>query len=106
MFIAAMTKQAHDYLKEDANVENYSQRAESRGDARGARSRAAARRRGLALGAEAVLIGRATLFGVCAGGEAGALRALDILRDELTRTMQLCGVQRIGDIDASLLAPR
>ena len=56
--------------------------------------------------AEAVLIGRATLFGVCAGREAGALRALDILRDELTRTMQLCGVQRIGDIDASLLAPR
>ena len=60
----------------------------------------------LALGAEAVLIGRATLYGVCAGGEAGALRALDILRDELTRTMQLCGVRRIGDIDPSLLAPR
>ena len=60
----------------------------------------------LALGAEAVLIGRATLYGVCAGGEAGALRALDILRDELTRTMQLCGVRRIGDIDASLLASR
>ncbi len=59
----------------------------------------------LALGADAVLIGRATLYGVCAGGEAGALRALDILRDELTRTMQLCGVQRIGDIDARLLAP-
>ena len=39
-------------------------------------------------------------------GEAGALRALDILRDELTRTMQLCGVPRIADIDASLLAPR
>ncbi|HEV2007958.1 MAG TPA: alpha-hydroxy-acid oxidizing protein, partial [Burkholderiales bacterium] len=38
--------------------------------------------------------------------EAGALRALDILRDELTRTMQLCGVPRIADIDASLLAPR
>ena len=60
----------------------------------------------LALGAEAVLIGRATLYGVCAGGEAGALRAVDILRDELTRTMQLCGVQRISDIDASLLAAR
>ena len=60
----------------------------------------------LALGAEAVLIGRATLYGVCAGGEAGALRALDILRDELMRTMQLCGVRRIGDIDAGLLAMR
>jgi len=57
----------------------------------------------LALGAQAVLIGRATLYGVCAGGEAGAVRALDILRDELTRTMQLCGVRRIADIDASLL---
>ncbi len=58
----------------------------------------------IALGAEAVMIGRATLYGVCAGGEAGAERALWILRDELERTMQLCGVPRIGAIGAELLA--
>jgi (S)-mandelate dehydrogenase len=57
----------------------------------------------LALGARAVLIGRATLYGVCAGGEAGASRALEILTDELRRTMQLCGVTRIADIGAALL---
>jgi (S)-mandelate dehydrogenase len=58
----------------------------------------------LALGARAVLIGRATLYGVCAGGEAGASRALDILTDELRRTMQLCGVTRVADIGLALLA--
>jgi (S)-mandelate dehydrogenase len=58
----------------------------------------------LALGAEAVMIGRATLYGACAGGDAGAERALWILRDELERTMQLCGVPRIGAIGAELLA--
>jgi (S)-mandelate dehydrogenase len=59
----------------------------------------------VALGAEAVMVGRATLFGVCAGGEPGAARALDILRDELVRTMQLCGVARIAAIGPELLAP-
>ena len=59
----------------------------------------------VALGAQAVMIGRATLYGVCAGGEAGAHRALEILRDELVRTMQLCGVASIADIGPELLAP-
>lgn len=59
----------------------------------------------LALGAEAVMIGRATLFGAVAAGEAGAARALSILRDELVRAMQLSGVTRVRDIGADLLAP-
>jgi (S)-mandelate dehydrogenase len=59
----------------------------------------------IALGAEGVMIGRATLFGACAGGEPGATRALDILRDELVRTMQLCGVARVEAIGPELLAP-
>lgn len=59
----------------------------------------------LALGAQGVLIGRPTLYGVCAGGERGALRALEILRDELTRTMQLCGARTIAEITPDLLAP-
>jgi (S)-mandelate dehydrogenase len=58
----------------------------------------------LARGAEAVMIGRATYYGVCAGGEAGAQRALDILSSELIRTMQLCGVTRVADIGPDLLA--
>src|SRR6185503_4177043 len=41
-----------------------------------------------ALGAQAVLTGRATLFGAMAGGEAGAKRALEILSSELVRAMQ------------------
>jgi (S)-mandelate dehydrogenase len=59
----------------------------------------------LARGAEAVMIGRATFYGVCAAGEAGARRALDILSDELVRTMQLCGARSIGEITPDLLAP-
>jgi len=57
----------------------------------------------VALGAQAVLIGRATYYGVCAGGEAGALRALEILKEELVRTMQLCGTRTISDIKEDLL---
>ena len=57
----------------------------------------------LARGAEAVMIGRATFYGVCAAGEEGAMRALEILSDELTRTMQLCGARRIADIGPDLL---
>jgi (S)-mandelate dehydrogenase len=57
-----------------------------------------------ALGARAVLVGRATLYGVAAAGEAGARRALEILADELVRTMQLCGVTRFEDIGKELIA--
>ena len=58
----------------------------------------------VALGAEAVMLGRATLYGACAAGEAGAARALDILRDELVRAMQLSGVRSISEIGPDLLA--
>ena len=58
----------------------------------------------LARGAEAVMIGRATFYGVCAGGGEGARRALEILSDELVRTMQLCGARSIGEIGPELLA--
>jgi (S)-mandelate dehydrogenase len=50
------------------------------------------------------MVGRATYNGVCAAGEAGARRALDILEDEFVRTMQLCGVQRVADIGPDLIA--
>ena len=59
----------------------------------------------LASGASGVLVGRATLFGAMADGQDGAARAIAILRDELQRTMQLCGVRQISQIGADLLAP-
>src|SRR5688572_2409834 len=57
-----------------------------------------------ALGAQAVLVGRATLFGVMAGGEAGAQRALQILSSELERAMRLCGVRSMAEIGPHLIA--
>jgi (S)-mandelate dehydrogenase len=57
-----------------------------------------------ALGAQAVLTGRATLFGAMAGGEQGAKRALEILSSELVRAMQLCGVRSAAEIGPHLLS--
>ena len=59
----------------------------------------------VALGAQAVLVGRATLYGAVAAGGPGAQRALAILRDEIERTMRLCGVTRVADIGPDLLLP-
>ncbi len=58
----------------------------------------------VALGADAVLAGRPALYGVFAAGEQGAQRALEIFTEELTRTMQLCGLARIEDITSDCLA--
>lgn len=55
----------------------------------------------IARGADAVLIGRAFLYGLMAGGERGVQRTVDILRTELVRTMQLLGVRTIGDLRPS-----
>ena len=47
--------------------------------------------KGLALGADAVMIGRPTLYGVAAAGEAGASRALDIFAADIRRMMGVMG---------------
>ncbi len=60
----------------------------------------------VAAGAQGVLVGRATLFGAAAAGQAGAARALTILADELKRTMQLCGATDINAISNALLIPQ
>ncbi len=57
-----------------------------------------------ALGAQAVAVGRATLYGAAAGSEAGVRQALAILSSELERAMQLCGVSRIADVKPDLIA--
>jgi L-lactate dehydrogenase (cytochrome) len=59
--------------------------------------------RALALGAKSCMIGRAYIHGLGAGGEAGVLKAIDIIRNELSITMGLCGVNRIEDIDRRVL---
>jgi L-lactate dehydrogenase (cytochrome) len=57
----------------------------------------------LARGAKACSIGRPYLFGLAAGGEAGVTRALDILRTELVRAMQLSGCVDVRGIDESFV---
>lgn len=57
----------------------------------------------LAIGADAVMIGRATLYGAAAGGQAGAARALEILKDEISGAMAMLGVTSLAELDRSLL---
>jgi len=54
--------------------------------------------KGLALGADAVIVGRATLYGVAAAGEPGATRALEILHSEIRRTMGVMGMSDLSQI--------
>jgi L-lactate dehydrogenase (cytochrome) len=60
--------------------------------------------RALALGARGCLIGRAYVFGLGAGGQAGVARAIEIIRDELDISMALTGVRGINEIDRRVLA--
>ena len=60
--------------------------------------------RALALGAKSCMIGRAFVHGLGAGGEAGVAKAIDLIRQELTVTMGLCGVNTIAEIDDHVLA--
>lgn len=59
----------------------------------------------LALGATAVLLGRATLYGVASAGEAGAMHALTILRAEVERTIALMGCENLATLGRSCLRP-
>jgi (S)-mandelate dehydrogenase len=58
----------------------------------------------LALGAKAVMIGRATLYGTAVAGEAGAARAIEIYRDEIDRLLALIGCPDISALDVNYLA--
>jgi L-lactate dehydrogenase (cytochrome) len=60
--------------------------------------------RALALGAKACLSGRAYIYGLGAGGQAGVTRAIEIIRNELDVTMALTGVKSIGQIDRRTIA--
>jgi L-lactate dehydrogenase (cytochrome) len=55
----------------------------------------------LCLGARAVLVGRAYAYGLGAGGEAGVNRAIQILRNDVIRTMKLLGCPATSQLDSS-----
>ncbi|MGH8980032.1 MAG: alpha-hydroxy acid oxidase [Acidimicrobiales bacterium] len=60
----------------------------------------------LALGAKAVLLGRAHLYGLAAAGESGVRHCVDLLIEELRMTMALCGVRSIAELDRTLIRYR
>ncbi len=59
----------------------------------------------VALGARGVLIGRAFLYGLGAGGEAGVSKAIEIIAKELDVTMALCGHRDIRSVGRDVLVP-
>jgi len=60
--------------------------------------------RALALGARACLSGRAYIYGLGAGGQAGVARAIEIIRNELDVSMALTGVNSVAEIDRHVIA--
>lgn len=52
----------------------------------------------LARGADLCMVGRPYLYGLAAGGELGVRRSVELLVDQLQRTMQLCGVSTVPDL--------
>ncbi len=52
----------------------------------------------LALGARACLVGRPVLYGLAAGGESGARRAVELLREELSTSMALMGCSGVSEV--------
>uniref|UniRef100_Q07IY9 L-lactate dehydrogenase (Cytochrome) n=1 Tax=Rhodopseudomonas palustris (strain BisA53) TaxID=316055 RepID=Q07IY9_RHOP5 len=60
--------------------------------------------RALALGAKSCMIGRAYIYGLGAFGGPGVAKAIDIIKNELSTTMALCGVNSIAEIDHHVLA--
>jgi len=55
------------------------------------------------LGARAVLVGHAYAYGLAAAGEAGVARALEILRDDVERTLRLLGCPAVAELNSSYL---
>ena len=57
----------------------------------------------LALGAKAVLIGRATLYGTAVAGQDGAALAIEIFRQEIDRVMALIGCSSVAELNRDYL---
>ncbi len=52
----------------------------------------------IALGAKLCFVGRAYLYGLMAGGQAGVERAIEILTEDVVRTMRLLGAASVSDL--------
>ena len=59
----------------------------------------------LALGANAVLTGRATLYGIGTAGQAGAEKALSIIKTEFEKTMAYVGCRRVSELSHDVFSP-
>jgi (S)-mandelate dehydrogenase len=59
----------------------------------------------LALGANAVLTGRATLYGIGTAGQAGAEKALSIIKTEFEKTMAYAGCRRVSELSHDVFSP-
>jgi L-lactate dehydrogenase (cytochrome) len=59
----------------------------------------------LALGAKGVLLGRAYIYALAAGGEAGVTQLLNIIEKEMRVAMALTGVRDVAALDRSILVP-
>lgn len=57
----------------------------------------------LAIGAKMVMVGRTTLWGTTVGGEAGAARAINFYREEISRTLAYLGCRNIGELSRDCL---
>ncbi|WP_107677128.1 alpha-hydroxy-acid oxidizing protein [Agrobacterium sp. LAD9] len=59
----------------------------------------------ISLGASAVMIGRAALFGLAVGGEQGVVDVLELLRREIDRTQALLGARRLDQSTSGAFSP-
>jgi 4-hydroxymandelate oxidase len=60
----------------------------------------------IALGAKAVLIGRPLVWALAVGGEEGVTQLLRLLRDEITTSMTLLGVDSVSGLTSDLVSAR
>jgi L-lactate dehydrogenase (cytochrome) len=58
----------------------------------------------ICMGARAVLVGRAYAYGLAAAGECGVARALQILREDVERTLRLLGCSSVAELDKSYVS--
>lgn len=60
----------------------------------------------MALGADAVILGRAPLYGLAAGGEAGVRRALEIMTSEIDRALGHLGYNSLNELSPAIIRRR
>ena len=58
----------------------------------------------IALGARAVMVGRPLLWGLAVGGEEGARRVLELLLEDLDRSLALAGAPKLSELGPDFLA--